>query len=332
MFRAVKLAGVLILALALGVTAIVAQRESYARADASETVAAAAPADAPSPELMFKLAKGAWRARTDVPFITYNMRERYNWRGRVHDNWWTAYYRNADRDLVLHPMIVPQAEADRMKGFPIDLKISFHKGLANADSLDTNPDADAFPILEPLIEPSASFGMLGRDGTAALVGNVRPTADPRQTIAPVESPAASPSSDVTGEKPLRELARVEAVAREYTIAFAGTDHLESGDAYHLTLTPIRNPTVNRLRDLWIDPRSYATVRLAVQGLFEGKPYDGARWIVTYIALDSRYYIQNIRSAEPLRFGMDRTVTDLEYDFVSYDFPSTIPNALFQKLL
>jgi hypothetical protein len=332
MSRAEKLNGVLILAFALGATAVVAQPESYARADVNEAAVAGPTADAPSPELLFKLAKGAWRARTDAPFVTYNMRERYTWRGRVHDNWWTAYYRNADRDLVLHPMIVPQAEADRMKGFPIDLKISFHKGLANADSLDTNPDADAFPILEPLIAPSASFGMLGRDGSAALVGNVQPTADPRQTVAPSESPVAATSPDVAGEKPLRELARVEAVAREYTIAFAGTDHLQSGDAYHLTLTPIRNPTVNRLRDLWIDPTSYATVRLAVQGLFEGKPYDGARWIVTYIALGPRYYIQNIRSAEPLRFGMDRTVTDLEYDFVSYDFPSTIPNALFQKLL
>jgi hypothetical protein len=332
MSRAVKLAGIVILAFALGLGAVVAERHSEARADVSESTVAGAAADAPSPELMFKLAKGAWRARTNAPFVTYNMRERYTWRGRVHDNWWTAYYRNADRNLVLHPMIVPQAEADRMKGFPIDLKISFHKGLANADSLDTNPDADAFPILEPLIEPSASFGMLGRDGTAVLIGNVQPTADPRQTAAPIKSPAPSEISEVPGEKPLRELARVEAVAREYTIAFVGTDHLQSGDAYHLTLTPIRNPTVNRLRDLWIDPSSYATVRLAVQGLFEGKPYDGARWIVTYIALDSRYYIQNIRSAEPLRFGMDRTVTDLEYDFVSYDFPSTIPNALFQKLL
>jgi hypothetical protein len=297
--------------------------------------AAPAVAEAPSPELMFKLAKGAWQARSEVPFITYNLRERYTWRGRVHDNWWTAYYRNADHDLVLHPMIVPEDEAQRMKGFPIDLKISFHRGLANADSLDTNPDADAFPILEPLIAPDASFGMLARDTNAALVGD---GSGPAQRFiipppAPTPTPAASDAPPAfINQKPLRQLAQVEAIVREYTIVFAGTERLASGDAYHLMLTPLRNPEINRLRDLWIDPTSYATVRLAVQGLFEGKPYDGARWIVTYVPLGSRYYVANIRSAEPLRFGMDRIVTGLEYDFVSYDFPSTIPNALFAHLL
>ena len=325
MSRVLKLASLTTLALALAVGAV-------ARADVSET--SATTIGTPSPDLMFKLAKGAWRARTDVPFITFNLRERYTWRGRVHDNWWTAYYRDSDRDLVLHSMTVPQDEAERMKGIPINLKISFHKGLANADSLDTNPAADAFPILEPLIEPNGSFGMIAQDASAALVGYATSSPSPSAAKPPsAQAPAIAQAPSVfTQQKPLRELAHVEAVARDYAIAFGGTDRLSTGDAYHLVLTPLRNPETNRLRDLWIDPSTYATVRLSIQGLFEGKPYDGARWVVTYVPFGTRYYIQNIRSAEPLRFGMDRTVTDLEYDFVGYDFPSTIPNSLFQHLL
>ncbi len=304
-----------------------------AAADTNET---GPDTSATPPEVMFKLAKGAWRARTDVPFVTFNMRERYTWRGHVHDNWWSGYYRDSDRDLVLHRMIVPEDEAARMRGFPIGIDIHFHKNPAHVDSFDTSASADAFPILDPLIEPNGSFGMLAHDSNASLAGNATavPAGRPSATAAAataVPAPAQSPSIFAT-EKPLRTLVRVEAVARDYAIAFVGTDKLESGDAYHLALTPLRDPQTFRLRDLWIDPSSYATLELGMQGLFDGKPYDDARWIVTYVQIGGRYYIRDIRAGDALRFGMDRTVSDLRFDFVGYDFPATIPETIFRRLL
>jgi hypothetical protein len=231
-------------------------------------------------------------------------------------------------------MLVAQDEAQRLKGFPIALNFRSHRNDIRADSVDTSPDADAFPILDPIIDPNASFGLVATDPRAMLVGNATPrpgapTAAPQVARTPV--PAATPIAVASGE-PLREVARVEAVARDYAIVFAGTDHLAAGDAYHLTLTPLRNPATYRLRDLWLDPVSYDTMQLTVQGLFSGKPYDGARWTVRYIAIGDRYYIRDIRTIDPLRFGMDRTVSDLEYDFVGYDFPATIPDITFRRLL
>jgi hypothetical protein len=306
---------------------------AYARAGTSSTVGLV-DADVPAPELMFGLAKGAWRARLEAPFVTFNLRERYTWRGRIHDNWWTAYYRAADRNLVLHRMLVAQDEAQRLKGFPIAFNIRSHRNDMRADSVDTSADADAFPILDPMIDPDASFGLLATDPHAVLVGNATPrpgasAATPAAQFAPTPEPTPA---TVTSGAPLREVARVEAVARDYAIAFAGTDRLATGDAYHLTLTPLRNPATYRLRDLWLDPMSYATLQLTVQGLFTGKPYDGARWTVRYIAIGDRYYIRDIRSSDALRFGMDRMVSDLEYDFVGYDFPATIPDVTFRHLL
>ena len=296
---------------------------------------------APAPDLMFRLAKGAWNARKDVPFVTFSLRERYTWRGRVHDNWWTGYYRDSDRNLVLHRMIVPADEAARMRGFPIGLDLHFHNSPARVDSFDTSAAADAFPILDPLIAPNASFGMLARDTVAKLVGNAASSPLP-SAYAGAGSEKPIPSStpftertpaSIATEKPLRELVRVEAVAREYNIAFVGTEKLSTGDdAYHLALTPLHDPQTNRLRDLWLDPTTYATLQLGIDGLFEGKPYDGARWIVSYIALGGRYYIRDIRAGDVLHFGMDRTVSDLRYDFVSYDFPATVPETMFRRLL
>ena len=281
-------------------------------------------------DAIFTHAKDAWRARTEAPFVTFALRERYDWRGKTHDNWWQVSYRDADRALALRREIVPADEAQRLRGAAIALNFHWHHGTGHADTVDTNGDADAFPILDPLIEPNASFGLLHHEQTAELVGAgalSSPSPHARETPAP-QATSEGPSD----EMPLRVLARVEAVSRDYTIAFAGLERVRDTDAYHLTLTPVRSPNVNRLRDLWVDATTFETLQLAVHGLFEGKPYDDARWIVTYVKLDGRTYVQQIKTDDSLRFGMDRFVAGLQYDFVGYDFPAAISPLTFERLL
>ncbi len=299
----------------------------------------------PSADAIFSSAKSAWRNRREAPFVAYNLRERYEWRGRTHDNWWQASYRDADRALALRRIIVMDDERERLKGAAISVHIKFHKNVAKADSFDTNPNADAFPILEPQIEPNASFGLLKAEPKMALVGRATPfpgtspaaettpssAPSPTASASPTAHAAATPSVFAT-EKPLREVAHVEAVARDYTISLAGSEHVRGTDTYHLSLTPLRNPHVYRLRDLWVDSTTYATVQLAVQGLFEGKPYADARWTVGFVPIEGRYYVQQIRTDDALRFGMDRVVTGVQFDFVAFGFPETIPGMTFQRLL
>ncbi|MFY9781805.1 MAG: hypothetical protein WAJ85_15000 [Candidatus Baltobacteraceae bacterium] len=279
---------------------------------------------------IFARAKAEWRARAEAPFVRYNLLERYTWRGRTHDNWWQAAYRSSDHALVLHRTIVAEQEEERLKGSPIKINLRFHHADASGDQLDTNPNADAFPVLDPLIEPDASFGMRRHEPQAALVGAATP-APGLETALPA-APSSQPEVPEPGETPLRELIRVEAVARDYRIALAGIEHLRYGDAYHLTLQPLREPNAHRLRDLWVATDTYATVQLTLAGLFEGKPYAEARWTVTYTPLDGRWYVQQIKTADTLRFGLDRFVSDLEYDFVQYDFPASIPDITFERLL
>jgi len=118
----------------------------------SAALASPAPQD---PEGIFARAKAEWRARARAPFVQFSLLERYTWRGRAHDNWWQAAYRSADHALVLRRTIVSQQEEGRLKGSPIKLNLTFHRAAAGADRFDTNPNADAFPILDPLIEPDA---------------------------------------------------------------------------------------------------------------------------------------------------------------------------------
>lgn len=294
-------------------------------------------ADAPSADSIFSSAKTAWRARVDMPFVRFNLRERYEWRGRTHDNWWQVAYRDRDRAIVLHRTIVAEDEAKRLRGSAIGINLRLRTGKVKANSLETNGDADAFPILDPQIEPNASFGLLKREPKIALVGvSVKPA-----TGAPQAVPSASPSPVASAtptpaafaiEKPLREVGRIEATSRDYAIALEGTERVRGSDTYHLSLRPLRDPHVYRLRELWVDTSDYATVQVAVQGLFDGKPYADARWTIGYTRIDGRTYVQQIRADDPLRFGLDRVVDGLEFDFVAYEFPATLPAMSFERML
>jgi hypothetical protein len=295
-------------------------RSAFLALSSAAALAQAAPA-VPSGEAeadrIFRRAKEVWLLRQDAPFITYGMRETYVWRDRPHENWWRASFRSSDRQLALERVIIPEQEQARLKGIAIGLHIHFHSHKAPIESLDTNPDADAFPILDPMIEPTSGFGMVRQAIVAAATPPPTPVATP------------SPEQEAT---PLHELARVEVFGRDYQITLVGIEHLAGGDAYHLSLTPLRAPQVYRLRDLWVATDTYATLQLAVDGLFAGKPYEDARWTVSYVPIGGQYYIQQIRTDEVLRFGLDRKVSGFTFDFVDYALPPTLPDYLFEKLL
>ncbi len=112
----------------------------------------------------------------------------------------------------------------------------------------------------------------------------------------------------------------------------GTDTIAGAPALHLKLTPLRDPETNRLRDVWVDPATYRTVQLNVQGLLGGKPYDGVEWTVHYVLLEGRNYVQQIVADAPLRFGLDTTVPKFEFDFVDYHFPKQVPRFTFNRSL
>ncbi|MGH7748303.1 MAG: hypothetical protein ACREQ5_26630, partial [Candidatus Dormibacteria bacterium] len=124
----------------------------------------------PSAGQIFEQGKAAWRARNPAPFVRYNVLERYTWRDHVHEDWWHVDYRARDRALAFTSITVAAHERASNRGVPILLHLRFHFHAADAGALETNPDADAFPILEPQIVPDDSFGLLPGDPQAQLVG------------------------------------------------------------------------------------------------------------------------------------------------------------------
>jgi hypothetical protein len=275
---------------------------------------AAAPAPSPTPspnasaEALFARAKAYWRARTDVPYLRYGALIRYEHNRHVFDNWWDAYERTSDKAIGLTPLLDAAENNRRIGGVPFSifgLKI-----------FDTNPDAEPVRIDEPRIDPTSSFGVLGRDNGGTLLA-------PQQLGVGVV-----PESSPTGE--LREITSVEVSSRAYQIEIAGTEQLAGTAAIHLTFVPLRDPATNRLRDLWLDPETGRTLQETVQGILDGKPYDAIKWTARYVLVDGREYLQQLIADEPLHFGIDTTIPKFEFDFVDYHFPSTVPQFTFDR--
>jgi hypothetical protein len=268
---------------------------------------AEAPAPAPSPtsdpqaEHLFAQARSVWRARTDVPYLRYGALVRYLHSGHVFDNWWDAYYRNSDGAISLTPLLDIDEQHKRLSGIPFSI--------FGIKIFDTNPDAEPIRLDEPRIAPSENFGVLGRGESAA--------------------PAPTPEPNPVASDDIREI-RIQAAARDYRIQLAGTESMQGVDAIHLTLVPLRDPALNRLRDMWLDPVTYRTLQLNVQGILNGKPYDGILWTVRYTLVDGRQYLQQIIADEPLHFGFDTTLPKFEFDFVDYHFPADVPKFTFDR--
>jgi hypothetical protein len=256
-------------------------------------------------DALFLRAKEAWRDRTEARYVQYGIRLRYEYGGRSTDTWYEATYRGLDGALSLSRIHLPGDER-RLGGFAI--------GIFGATIFDTNPGAEVVSRLrDPAIAPAFTFGLMPH----AFRPNVEPAAG---------DPTPEPE-----QSRLREIGRVIAVNREYRIDLAGVDHLRYGDAFHLVLTPLRDPALNRLRDLWITTDSHVTLQETVAGILDTEPYASATWTITYVPLGGRMYIQQIRTDDALRFG-ERHVSQVRLDFVDYRFPHDVPAFTFERLL
>jgi len=177
---------------------------------------------------------------------------------------------------------------------------------------DTNPDADPITMREPAIEPAFTFGLL-----------------PHSFLPVVPPMPGEPTPEPDIER-LHEIGRVVAVNHEYKVKFVGEEHLRYGDSLHLSLEPLRDPQLNRLRDIWIAKDTYVLLRERVAGIFDSKPYDRVSWLVEFVPLNSRMYIQQVHTSDDMHFGIDR-VDHLQFDFVDYQFPADIPPYTFEHV-
>jgi hypothetical protein len=262
-----------------------------------------APAPAPDPYEIFALARQYWQRQHYPASIGYKVAVDVTEAGKERVEHYPSYYD------ALHDAIHVDSVSDYQKEHPpsgrgVALMFNFLGGKVRLG----RPDFPVDFLGVPELAPNYSFGI------APYVPASKMTPD--ELVAEIRrefhdsKPTPTPGPSANG---LTEIADVVAYKRYYRIVLVGVDAVEGLAAYHLGLTPLREPTKYRLRDVWIDTKTYATRKLVSDGNFVNGPGPGATWTVTFASVDGQQYIAQEQTAQPLEYG------GLRYSDVSIRF-------------
>uniref|UniRef100_E6PJD4 Uncharacterized protein n=1 Tax=mine drainage metagenome TaxID=410659 RepID=E6PJD4_9ZZZZ len=166
----------------------------------------------------------------------------------------------------------------------------------------------------PKLSPTYTFGMAPfhpmaypyKHSSSDIVAAIRKEfhdLNPR-----ISSPSAS------ARKHLQVIATVSTVLRDYRISLVGVERISGHQCYHLSLQPLRNPGTFRLRDLWIDRETYATVQLRIASNFIHGPGSNVPWTVRFSRIAGIRYIKWERASVGISYrGLIYTVVYIRFE-------------------
>ncbi len=180
----------------------------------------------------------------------------------------------------------------------------------------------------PVLSPTYSFGiakfipatMPHKLTDAELVAQIRKEFhDPNPRATPLATPAPSK---------LPEIADVTVYKRDYVIKLAGEENVNGHQCFHLAMQPAnaREGGKFRLRDVWVDERTYATERINESINFVNGPGTSVPWSIDYADSNGMHYIREERADAPMSYrGM--TYTQASIDFENVTVASSMPHRL-----
>jgi len=235
----------------------------------------------------------AWEAQHYPEFLAYDVAVTVTENGRSKTERYNSAY-DAAGDVVYFDSV-----SDYERAHPYYAPGGF--GFANPFERDRSTNAAMDFLGIPMLAPDYSFG-LGttprgsaerRPTDAELVEQIRQEFhDPMPRNRP--TPAPEPTSA------LREIAVVEAQSRAYAISLVGIENVASTPAYRLRLRPLREPGRFRLRELWVDVRTYAPIKLVEALNFVTGPGTAVPWSITFDRIGGASYVATETALAPIQ--------------------------------
>lgn len=157
----------------------------------------------------------------------------------------------------------------------------------------------------------------------------------------IDEPFGLPEMSPLFDFGLARLHPASSALREYDVVVSGADSLNDRRVYHLALTPRDKPKLNRLRDLWIDAKTFAIWRLRSAGAFRSGPATTVPWEVDYAIEKGHWLIASESTPASMLLGGYAPALDgyialpgvtrydgVSYSFSSFDFPTTVRDFVF----
>jgi hypothetical protein len=262
----------------------------------------------PDPYAIFGQARVAWELQIYPRTVSYDTVVDVLEAGTHKVERYTTTY-DALADAVTVDPVSDYERAHPPSGRGINLGIPILGGLLKIGKPD--PPIDFLGV--PELAPNYSFGLAKfvptRQKTdAELIAEIR---------AKYHDPAPTPTPNASSG--LREIGYVNVFQRDYIMTYLGIESVAGTPAYHLGLQPVRDPHRFRLRELWIDKKSYLVHKLVTAGNFVTGPGPGVTWTVMFVDVGGARYIADERTAQPMQFrGLRYVRSEVRFENLQFE--------------
>lgn len=124
--------------------------------------------------------------------------------------------------------------------------------------------------------------------------------------------------------PIPTIAIVSTASRAYAVTLLDEPLLDGRLTYHLQLTPLRKPSVNRLRELWVDANDDLPRKAVVAGNFTTAPLTGVPWTISFGLFDGVPVIEREVAGAIIHAPHHRVLRDVSVAFESVREPDGSP--------
>jgi hypothetical protein len=226
--------------------------------------------NAPEPSAydIFNAARAQWQAETYPQHLSYVIETSVAGKNGPLVNDYEATCFCTKGDIRVDPISTEEAQHPTTPhgvNFRFNFTIGWGNGPSETTGKQLDPTSQPDPIGVPLLSPLYSFGL--RQEPIQTAKNEADTST-LPTIITTTSSAKNP----------------------YDIALADVESLDGDEAYHLTLRAVTDAEKYRLRDLWIDTKTYDTLRAVVGENFTGRQQSHSPWTIDFAREDGFQYI------------------------------------------
>lgn len=195
-----------------------------------------------------------------------------------------------------HPYIPPP-------GFDVSF-FGLHLGHVGGPNEGKGTNGDLIGV--PVLSPAYRFG---------IVPYVPPAAPSASDIvqeirARYGDPDDQKVSDLASKQGTKTIA--SAYASNYAIALVGEERRQGHADYHLSLTPLRDPALHRLRDMWVDTATFATDAVRVSGNFVDPGASSVPWMIVFKSVDGVRYIDRETTEKPIPHWYDSIAIEFQH--------------------
>ncbi len=142
------------------------------------------------------------------------------------------------------------------------------------------------------------------------------------SLLPQTANVVSSGKDIEFPPNLPIIGTTGASTHDYTVRII--ESLGGGTTYHLGLRPTHDAGRLRLREMWIDARTFRTERVLIAGNFNSGPYTAVPWLIEFNQIGGANYIRRETAEAPLDFDDDVTLPNVTIAFEELKLLTALP--------